>query len=182
MIPKPIVISKDFYSNCFIEAIKAKIMNWKKHRVLCIPKRINHESNCHYVWIDKETEKIYEFVSDKQLNFFETLFYKGHIQEIPAERHSILMEKYLNSVIDKYVDKLEIKYAFKSGHSKNKDFIRKSGWRTVGFDELPTVEDLDDSKSFIGKVDGKIVLLQLDNTNKIIGLENPDLLEMWKPI
>lgn len=48
-----------FYSNCLFEAIKAKLKNPKKTRILYIPARFNTSRCFHFMWTDGEKE--YDF-------------------------------------------------------------------------------------------------------------------------
>ena len=70
------VISKEFYSNCFIEALKAKIKHPFKVKILYIPKRLNEEDCPHFMWTDGTDD--YEFGIDAYVKSI--LLFKGSIR------------------------------------------------------------------------------------------------------
>jgi hypothetical protein len=70
------IISKEFYSNCFIEALKAKIKHPFKVKILYIPKKLNEEGCPHFMWTDGTDD--YEFGIDAYVK--NILLFKGAIR------------------------------------------------------------------------------------------------------
>lgn len=175
---RPIIISKDFYSNCLVESIKAKLKNWKNTRIIYIPRKLNVANNCHFMWQDVLTEKLYEFVSTKDCpSFLETIFEKGHIQEVPKERHNA----FVNAGLKKFLKKYENKLIFKSEISELEDFKKAHTWKDTDFFGLPGKSDLGGHNSFIGLVNNEPMIFKMGDNGIII---NPKSLEIkrWKPI
>ncbi|MED1863330.1 hypothetical protein P4V41_07660 [Fictibacillus nanhaiensis] len=77
---------KYFYSNCFLESVKA----WVKQPMnITIKKRgtwkmlYRKKKFPHFYWLDKQTGKHYDFARDKEfLTFKEQLLFKGFVREI----------------------------------------------------------------------------------------------------
>lgn len=90
--------SKDsWYSDCFIEAVKAKIKWGKKVKVIYISPRKNDVYCPHFMWIDLTNNTIKDFhaevgFQEKWWNFF---IFKGHIRCRPYS----VYERWLNSGI-----------------------------------------------------------------------------------
>lgn len=73
---KRIILSKEYYSNCLIEALKAKIKHPFKVRIIYIPPKLN-ESRCpHFMWTDGKFD--YDFGTDDYLKC--VLVFKGRIR------------------------------------------------------------------------------------------------------
>lgn len=104
------VKSRSFYSNCFFEAIKAKILNFPHVKISFIPGRLNKEGMPHFYWTDKRTNLIYEFSSvefEKHIGVY-PLFFKGNIIESNKRRN----ETFLNMGIEKEIKAIEKRYGF----------------------------------------------------------------------
>lgn len=74
------VLSKDYVSNCLIEAIKAKIKNPKIHLIICMP--WENEVFCpHIMWSDGEAD--YDFgnegMGDQGIKNW--TLHKGHLRK-----------------------------------------------------------------------------------------------------
>lgn len=75
------IISKDFYSNCLIEAIKAKIKDWK-HIKLTFVSPFDNEVFCpHVMWSDGIND--YDFGNEGKGNqgILNWTLHKGHIRK-----------------------------------------------------------------------------------------------------
>lgn len=72
-------ISKYFYSNCLIEAIKAKIRHPIKIKIKYIPARLNEVFCPHLMWHDGEYT--YDFWAYGHLKPYQILWYKGRIRK-----------------------------------------------------------------------------------------------------
>ena len=76
---------KTYFSNCFIEAVKAKIKYGRKVTIKCVSAFENHKNYkvfCPYFyWIDNQTHKQYSFHTDAVLYFPQWLFFKGYIKQ-----------------------------------------------------------------------------------------------------
>ena len=79
---------KTYYSNCFIEAVKAKIKYGRKVTIKWVSTFENHKNYkvfCpHFYWIDNQTRKRYSFHTDAVLHFPQWLFFKGYIKQQKA--------------------------------------------------------------------------------------------------
>ena len=76
---------KEWYSNCLIEAIKAKIKWGKEVKIIHIPARKNENYCPHFMWYDTLDGNIKDFTAghgytEKWWNFF---IFKGHIRVRP---------------------------------------------------------------------------------------------------
>lgn len=72
-------ISEYFYSNCLIEAIKAKIKHPIKVKIKYIPARLNVVFCPHLMWHDGEYT--YDFWAYGPLKPYQILWYKGKIRK-----------------------------------------------------------------------------------------------------
>lgn len=171
---KSVVVSKDFYSNCLIEAVKAKLINWKTTKFIFIPKKYNTSGTCHFIWKNLNTNELYEFVSLKEgrVNLLRALFEKGHIIRTPWERHNRFVQLGVQRKVLTFERKLEKKMDFVSINVENQKIIDKHNWH--GF-ENPT--------------DDGFIVCMIDNLPKIfkvkdlqiINLENSKVVE-WDDI
>lgn len=80
-------MNKDLYwSNCFIEAIRAKIKHGKEVEIIHLPARDNEIYCTHWMWHDLVDNKVYDFHSindhDHWWNF---IIFKGYIRVRPYE-------------------------------------------------------------------------------------------------
>lgn len=72
-------ISEYFYSNCLIEAIKAKIRHPIKIKIKYIPVRLNEVFCPHLMWHDGEYT--YDFWAYEHLKPYQILWHKGRIRK-----------------------------------------------------------------------------------------------------
>lgn len=85
-----------FYSNCFIEAMKAKIKNPKGIKLTHIPSKYNEIFWPHWMWSDGEYD--YDFGIDRHLKWYEKLWFKGSIRK----RKVGFNERWKKNRMDKY--------------------------------------------------------------------------------
>lgn len=70
-------IKGPFLSNCFIEAMKAKIRNPSKVSITIVPKS---EANCpHFLWSDGQFD--YDFGVERRLSGIQVLLFHGYIRK-----------------------------------------------------------------------------------------------------
>lgn len=75
------IISKDYYSNCLIEAVKAKLKNWKQIKITYVSPFYNEVFCPHILWSDGEYD--YDFGNEGKgdqgvLNW---TLHEGHIRK-----------------------------------------------------------------------------------------------------
>lgn len=74
---------KEYFSNCLIEAVKAKIKHGKKITVKHVSAFQNfkrYKIFCpHFYWVDNATGKMFSFHTACKLRFPFWLFFKGHV-------------------------------------------------------------------------------------------------------
>lgn len=79
MAVKKRAVGEMFYSNCLLEAIKAKIRDPKRVRVTYLPPTINECFCPHFMWSDGV--KDYDFDVERYLKWYERIWFKGCIRE-----------------------------------------------------------------------------------------------------
>lgn len=67
-----------FHSNCLIEAVRAKLKNPKKVRVLYIPARLTPSGCFHFMWTDGEKE--YDFNRCGHVPWHKWAWHEGRIR------------------------------------------------------------------------------------------------------
>lgn len=93
------IISKGYYSNCMIEAIKAKISNPQIKVYYCKP-RITKNGRfqmLHFMWSDGIWDYDFSDVNDEEMPWYKDFIFRGHLRKFEkgfAERYS----KYRNSL------------------------------------------------------------------------------------
>lgn len=70
---------KEYYSNCLIEAIKAKIRN-PKVKLMYVPMFLNDVYCPHMTWLDDEGE--HDFHCKGHLSWYKLIWYKGYIRTV----------------------------------------------------------------------------------------------------
>lgn len=160
---KSIVISKDFYSNCLIEAFKAKFKNWKNIKIIFIPRKYNHGNNFHVMWKNLTTNELFEFVhaGDKMPTMLQTFFEKGHILQTSWERHNRFIQIGVQKKVMAFEKKLEKKMDFVSMNVENQKFVDTYKWR--GFENPDK--------------DGFIVCM-IDNVPKTFQVKDSQILDL----
>ena len=92
-------ISKSFYSNCFIQAIKHKLLNWKNVKITYIAPKYGESYWYvpHFLWSDGKYD--YDFGVEKHLNHLQVFWFKGCIRK----RDLGWNEKYKQKRIENYL-------------------------------------------------------------------------------
>lgn len=112
-------MKKEYYSNCLIEAIKAKFHDWNNIKIRKLPNYI-HKSKNHFIWINVSTKKVFHFVHTKKINRpLKNIFYKGKIKSVDLETFS----KFLNYNLLQYTDNFI--YEEQNKYFINIDYIDK---------------------------------------------------------
>ena len=75
------IISKDFYSNCLIEALKAKLKHWNKIKITNVSPFDNEVFCPHILWSDGKYD--YDFGNEGQgdQGILNWTLHKGHIRQ-----------------------------------------------------------------------------------------------------
>lgn len=73
------IITKDFYSNCLIEALKHKLKDWENIKITYIPPQYNEVFCPHFLWYDGEFD--YDFGVEKHLKWYQIFWFKGYIRQ-----------------------------------------------------------------------------------------------------
>lgn len=91
------IISKDFYSNCMIQAFIHKIKGWNNVSIFYLAPRYREIYMPHFMWTDGKYD--YDFGIEKNLTLaIKFLFFKGHIRKYPLGRN----KKYIAMEISNY--------------------------------------------------------------------------------
>ena len=136
------------YSNCLLEAIKAKLKDWKNIKILFIPKRFNDENLCHFMWLNTSSNKLYDFKADKRItNLCKLLLFRGTIRKTDFKNY---YSNYMNSKITKFLKekyrKEELKFEKKFGYVSQNSSLEfydywHEKWHFISDSEYPTLED-----------------------------------------
>ena len=89
-----------FYSNCLIEALKAKIRHPFKVKITFIPK--SEKGSCHFMWSDGEAD--YDFGVERNIKWYEAWWFKGEIRKYSLgfnKKYKEQMRKRYKKVLDK---------------------------------------------------------------------------------
>ena len=86
------IISEDFYSNCLVEALKAKLKN-PKIKITYVSPFANERFCPHFLWSDGVND--YDFGVERHLKWYEIVWFKGHIRQ----RNLGFNEKYKKAVM-----------------------------------------------------------------------------------
>lgn len=84
----------EFYSNCFLEMIKAKIRN-PNVKVMYLPAFLNEVPCPHWMWLDEDGE--HDFHYKGNLPIWKWLWHKGSIRTV----HKGCYKGCINSMIEK---------------------------------------------------------------------------------
>lgn len=68
-----------YYSNCFIEAIKHKLLDWRHVKITYIPPQYNECFCPHFLWSDGQAD--YDFGVEWYLKWWERFWFKGEIRK-----------------------------------------------------------------------------------------------------
>lgn len=74
------IISRDYYSNCMIEAVKAKVKDWKHVKITYVSPWNNLTLSPHFLWSDGEND--YDFGHENgEQGLRDWTIHKGHIRK-----------------------------------------------------------------------------------------------------
>src|SRR5574344_625264 len=150
--------SDEFYSNCLIEALKAKKIaanNGKNNiKIIKIPKILNQYNSVHYIWKDTETNKYYDFVHNPEKKIFTKLWFKGYIRSFS--------EKSYNSLMNHESNRLAKKLGTEGDFTTYQELYQDSNKWRYPFDEF----DLNKCTS------GKVLYSELENSQITIKIAN----------
>ena len=74
------IVSNIFYSNCLIEAIKAKLKDWKHVKISCLSPFDNKVFCPHFSWSDGEYDYTFGAVEGTDNLFASWTLHKGYIR------------------------------------------------------------------------------------------------------
>lgn len=73
-----------YWSNCLIEAIRAKVKNSKEIKIIHLPARDNEIYCVHFMWHDLRDNMIYDFHSINDHDYWwNFILFKGYIRKRP---------------------------------------------------------------------------------------------------
>jgi hypothetical protein len=85
---------QEYYSNCLIETLKAKIKWGRQVKIIYIPSWKNEVFCPHFMWHDLKDDNIYDFSCDGYLEKWWNLFwFKGYVRCRPYK----VYEKWLRT-------------------------------------------------------------------------------------
>lgn len=77
---------KEYWSNCLLEAIKAKLKDWKNIKIIHIPAKKNDVNCPHWMWLNRKTMEVQDFHCDIYLEHWWNFFWwKGWIRTLSYE-------------------------------------------------------------------------------------------------
>ena len=77
---------KEYWSNCLLEAIKAKLKDWKNIDIIYISAKKNDVNCPHWMWLNKKTGEVEDFHCDSYLEHWWNFFWwKGWIRSMSRE-------------------------------------------------------------------------------------------------
>lgn len=87
------IVSKEYYSNCMIEALKAKIKDPKVKIYFCKPRitENGHFQMFHFLWSDGKADYDFSDLKENGLPPYKNLFFKGAVRKFHvgfAERYT----------------------------------------------------------------------------------------------
>lgn len=92
------------YSNCLVEAVKAKIKNWKNVEIHKIPAKFEGHLFPHFWW--SIGDEAFDFKCDNPKTELQVLLFKGHIRSAKKACYDVTV----NQGFSRYVNKLEQRY------------------------------------------------------------------------
>ena len=73
--------SNEYYSNCLLEAMKAKLKYWNDIKILHVR---SHDGLHHFMWYDRVDNNVYDFQQlDEVKHWLQLLWYRGNIRIRP---------------------------------------------------------------------------------------------------
>lgn len=102
-------LTDDFYSNCLLEAFKAKLRDWKNVTVHYIPRKYQNALGCHFYWTRRgEPDNFYDFRAVQEHR--PVIWEQGHLRCNTRQEHDV----YRNFGLLKLVRRIAKKYDFKA--------------------------------------------------------------------
>lgn len=88
------IISDGYYSNCMIEAIRAKIHNPRIKLYFCKPRMAGNGrfQMFHFMWSDGIADYDFSDLNDEEIPWYKSFIFKGHLRRFEkgfAKRYSI---------------------------------------------------------------------------------------------
>lgn len=125
--------SKTFYSNCLIEAIKAKLKN-KNTKIIFVPKKFNDSIGFHCFW--KIDDLIYDFKCESNVkHYWQMLLFKGYIRANSFEFYDRLMywkiEEYLKKTSKSWGKKLMSSDPYTANETASQHECIETAWNKV---------------------------------------------------
>lgn len=77
----------EFYSNCLLEAIKAKIKYKNEIKLIFIPPQHSEKADIfpHWLWLDTKDGNIYDFHRSEKIKWYQMLWWRGYIRIQPKQ-------------------------------------------------------------------------------------------------
>lgn len=79
--------TKQYWSNCVFEALRAKLRYGSQIKIIVISPKVNDGPFLfpHFMWYDRVDGNVYDFHTNKRLSTVGALFWKGYIRIQPLE-------------------------------------------------------------------------------------------------
>ena len=97
--------TKYYYSNCLMEALKAKFKNWSNVKIIYQPKFINTSNRVHFMWKELDSDRYYDFVHSGKI--YSRIIFKGHLREFSSKSYNKLLNDELSDFARNIGNKLE---------------------------------------------------------------------------
>lgn len=127
--------SKIFYSNCLIEALKAKIKDPKNVKILFVPKKLNGRNRIGFHCFWKIDDLIYDFKCESKVkHFWQMLLFKGYVRANSFENYRALMYARLDNYLRKTSKDYGKKFAIVDPYTAKEAPIRipkESRWNKI---------------------------------------------------
>lgn len=135
-------LTKNFFSNCLFEALKAKIKDFKNVKIIFIPKKYNewHSLAFHCFWLKDNV--IYDFKSEKHLNhIWQVFLFKGHIRANDKSFYERIMKERVDAYCRRLSKQLGAKLYFKDKFTEEAEQAEiknpENSWFNIN--EIPTI-------------------------------------------
>lgn len=179
------VISKEFYSNCFFEAIKRKLRHPVKTKLTIIRAKYNEAPVPHFLWSDGKAD--YDFGVERHLKPYEVLVFKGVIRR----RNLGWNEEYKKIELKNTKKEIEHirrkKMISNSGHDENKKYSggkagdqTKKEWAIIPWYSRPWTHILRHPDSKVRETIAK--LAEAAAHNDFIGYDQNQRMTYWEEL
>ena len=114
-------LTKIFYSNCLIEAIKAKIKDPKHVKLLFIPKKYNEHNSISFHCFWMKDDIVYDFRAESfnKKHLWQLFLFKGHIRANEKKYYERIMRELTDNYCKKLSENLGKKLYFKDQYTEN---------------------------------------------------------------